>query len=214
MNVKLSQEEEEFNKAKAYTKEMLKRFVFLTKPQLVALNNNNQDITERIMKKLVKDNDAAVFRRDENKQIIEYVADKSIDKKTNTRIGYQKAFNVYLALSKVMDIGAFCVAHDACDDCIVLSFEANRDIYDIVRISPGDEFIKPQLLHMKERYLPAKERERFHRIVMVDDERQLDTGISNIEGLEKVVAVDIEGNIKDLPVYSTEEDGAITWYRK
>lgn len=209
---KLTLEEEQYEAKKREIRDMVKKFVFLTRDQLIAYNGGDKKTTDMILSQLCKKKEIAVFSRDEYGEPQEYVADKHIDKKTNTRFGYQKAFNIYLALSQVMDIGAFAVG---IDDGVIMSFEVNGAIYDIVRIPVGDEDAVPSLLHMNERYLPSKERENFHRIVMLDDEDQLIKGIADITGLEKVLAVDNEGNVKDLKVKATILEGEEKrWFAK
>lgn len=213
MNKKLTKEEEQFEKDKREIKKMVKEFIFLTRDQLIEYNHGQINKTNKVLSALVKSGDIAIFQRNEHKEPIEYVADIHIDKKTNTRLGYQKAFYLYLALRDVLDIGNFTVGSD---ESVVMSFEVKKEIYDVVRIAVGDEFAVPSLLHMKERYLPAKEREELHRIVMLDDAEQLKNGLSDIEGLEKIVVVKSNGDIEDVEVKAVvdKKTGEKLWYRK
>lgn len=102
--------------------------------------------------------------------------------------GMDKALAVYLSYRS---IGAnnYVVSPDR---DILMTFEYKGLLVDVVYVRYGTETNKGNILHMKERYLSPKDREKLCRIVIVDMEKQIPE--IDIAGTQYYVIVDKDGN--------------------
>lgn len=148
------------------------------KKRIISLINDFGEVTKTQLMSYIGDRDVcgqALGSLMKNKKISYdvsrdvYMLEGCTDHERLELWGARKALAVYIDYMSY-DAGEYVLSPDS---DIIMTFELNGILVDIIYVRFGKELSIGNILRMKERYLSPKDRETISRIVIVDKEKQI-----------------------------------------
>jgi len=180
--------EEEFNEAKELVEKLVRDFYVISNKQIVELLNN-EDLAGRVIASLTRRRKMYAAEKSL------FVYDRSFLNKKDLLEKHLKALWVYIDFIKNYNANDYIFTEDK---YILLTFIADNVNYDVIYIPYKDETAFSAMLKAKEKYLTDADFEGTKRIIIIEDESQIEDIDVRNTGLYVICDLD-SGDSKYIP---------------